>query len=104
MSYSGAIYTVEDLDRMETKHLIIACTLIVTTTFTIFMILKYSTKSMGNYKYYILLTVIAPAIMDFHVTAIFGIYPILPIGAICGTGMVSRHLGLYAGQGVQYVS
>uniref|UniRef100_A0A914Q7V1 Uncharacterized protein n=1 Tax=Panagrolaimus davidi TaxID=227884 RepID=A0A914Q7V1_9BILA len=104
MTESDLIYTSEDLDRVGALHWFTALILIFTTSFTIFIVLKYSSKAMGNYKYYILMTVFAPALLDFHVTAIFGVYPILPIAALCGTGLVSRHLDLIWGEAISWVS
>ena len=69
-----------------------------------FVVLRYSTKAMGIYKFYILLTIFCAFCMDFHITFVFGPYIMLPAPIMCGAGFVSVRSGLFWGNHLQYVS
>ena len=103
MVVTNISYTSADLDRIGQRLHYTAWLLVATTFFTIFIVIKYSNKTMGNYKFFILLTIIAPALMDFHVTAIFGVLSTLPIAGLCGAGLVTRHLDPYWGEAYPFV-
>ena len=53
----------------------------------IYLILTKSTPAMGYYKYYILFTVVAAMIMDFHISCIYGLYIPFPLPVSCSTGV-----------------
>ena len=67
-----------------------------------YVVLRHSTKAMGIYKYYILSTIAAAFLMDFHSTFIFGPFLTLPSTVMCGSGVVARHLDYLWGQVLQY--
>ena len=69
----------------------------------VFIVTKHSTKAMGLYKYYILLTLITAVIMDLHLSVIYQPYPLFSISAMCGTGLFQNFSNFW-GHSVQYVS
>ena len=77
------------------------CNLLV-NSFCIYLILKKSTPAMGHYKYYILFTVVAAMIMDFHISFIYGMYIFYPQSISCATGL-ARFSNYYFGSIFHYV-
>ena len=69
----------------------------------IILILKYSTKAMGFYKYYNLMGVVGAFIMDIHTSYIFGIFALFPLPMTCAAGL-SRKWGWLWGNVVNFVS
>uniref|UniRef100_A0AC35EWN5 Uncharacterized protein n=1 Tax=Panagrolaimus sp. PS1159 TaxID=55785 RepID=A0AC35EWN5_9BILA len=97
------IYTIEDLETYGQRlHYSTVITLMI-NIFTGYIVLKYSNKAMGNYKYYLFCTILTAGIMDFDATFIFGIYPTFPLAGFCGTGFVAKHLDYFWGEIIQYV-
>ena len=78
------------------------CNLLV-NVITIYLILRHSTAEMGNYRYYILFTVLSALIMDFHISCFFGLYVLFPAPIVCATG-ITRYSNYYFGSIFQYVS
>ncbi|KAE9548175.1 hypothetical protein FO519_008615 [Halicephalobus sp. NKZ332] len=94
-------YTVEDLDSYFARLHINTVWTLVTNIMAIYLILNRTTKEMGRYKYYLLLTVVMPMIMDLHISVIYGLFMTMPAGGHCAAGF-SRHFGQYFGTIVQY--
>ena len=69
----------------------------------IYLVLRYSTKAMGNYKYYILFNVISTMIMDFHITCVYGIMLLFPSPIQCASSPL-RYIRGYYFAGINYVS
>ena len=69
----------------------------------IFLIIFYSSKAMGYYKYYLLYSVVTTMIMDFHQTFIFGMYLLLPTMTNCCSALC-RHWGITLGPQLNFVS
>lgn len=94
--------TLEDLDYFFYKLQVNTVLSIVINSYAIFLCFKHSTEHMTYYKYYILATVISGAIMDFHLSFIYGVYLTLPISGSCCAG-ISRYFGRVGGPIAQYV-
>ena len=94
--------TLEDLDRFFYKLQINTLSNIVINFYASYLCLKHSTTHMSYYKFYILATIISGAVMDFHLSFVYGIYLTLPISGSCCTG-ISRYLGRGGGPIAQYV-
>ena len=75
--------------------------LIVNST-CIYLILNYSSKAMGNYKYYILFNVVSTMIMDLHISGFYGVLVLFPYPITCTTGPL-RYGGHYQYNVLNYV-
>ena len=94
-------YTVEDLDNYYHRlHFNTAWTLLTDIT-AIYLIMAKTTKEMGKYKYYLLMTVVCPMIMDLHVSVIYGLFMVMPVGGHCTPGP-ARYLGQFFGTTFQF--
>ena len=94
-------YTVEDLDNYFHRFHINTAWTVLTNILAIYLVCTKTTKEMGNYKYYLLLTLFCPMIMDLHISVFFGIFMAMPVAGHCAAGL-TRYLGYFFGSKIQY--
>ena len=94
-------YTVEDLDNYYHRLHINTVWTILTNITAIYLVCTKTTKEMGSYKYYLLLTLFCPMIMDLHISVFYGLFMTMPIGGHCTTGP-ARYFTHYFGTIFQY--
>ena len=103
MASPSGKYSLEDLEAYGRRLNGNTALAVIINGFAAWIVLKYSTPIMGKYKYYILLTIGTTFVMDFHVTAIYGLYPLFPFPGSCGAGLF-RNFGFFWGEFIHYVS
>ena len=102
VSESHKIVTMKDIEIVGNRLHFNTITNILFNTLAILLILRYSTKAMGVYKFFILMTVVGAFIMDFHTSFIFGFFTLFPLPLICSAGLM-KHAGWFWGVAFQYV-
>uniref|UniRef100_A0A914P9T9 Uncharacterized protein n=1 Tax=Panagrolaimus davidi TaxID=227884 RepID=A0A914P9T9_9BILA len=95
-------YTLEAVGLFENRLFINTILTIIFNGLAVYLILKHSATVMGNYKCYILSTVIFAFLMDFHLSFIWGMFPLYPYPGVCPAG-IAKHFGQFWGGAVQYV-
>ena len=103
MSSTAFNLSLEDLTAYSARLHVNTILTVITNGLAIFLILKHSTKAMGRYRFYILFTCITALIMDLHLTVVYSPFPLFPLPAFCGTGIM-QGFGWFWGASIHYVS